>query len=413
MKSQPWAALALALLAFSPMRARAQADTVPAAERERVADGLDRLIRARFAHWEGVPGLRYDTAFRSYRARAGALPDRFDFDTATLAFVAGLRNGHTDFWDRWLSERHGAPLPFTIRPVQGRWIVVASEHPELRAGDEVAAIDGEPFERFFARRERYLSGSSERWRRRALTRHPYLFPAHFGLKLADGREVRVVRARPAATPAAASTEAVPNRWLAPDSVAYLRLPYFGEERYEARALQLLGSTYRGARALVLDLRGNGGGSTPWRLRKALTGGRGRRWRVQHDNARPSLLLRMAAPVVIRAARVPRFRGRIVVLTDGGCYSACEDLTGALRGLRHVTVVGDTTGGSTGQPIVTSFGNGMNARVSARRYLLPDGAPFEGAGIAPDVAVPWTVASLRDGSDPALERAAALASGVAR
>lgn len=413
MKPPHIAALGLAALALFPPSARAQADTVPAAERARVADGIDQLIRARFAHWEGVPELRYDTAFRSYRARAMALPDRFDFDTATLAFVAGLRNGHTDFWDRWLSERHGAPLPFTIRPVQGRWTVVASEHPELRAGDEVAAIDGEPFERFFARRERYLSGSNERWRRRALGRHPYLFPARFGLKLADGREVRVVRARPAATPPATPAEAVPNRWLVPDSVAYLRIPYFGEERYEKRALELVGSTYRGARALVLDLRGNGGGSTPWKLRKALTGGRGRRWKVRHDSARPSLLQRFGAPVVIRATRVPRFRGRVVVLTDGGCYSACEDLIGGMRGLGHVTVVGDTTGGSTGQPVVASFGNGMNARVSARRYLLPDGAPFEGVGVAPDVAVVRTVESLRDGSDPALERAAAVARGPLR
>lgn len=408
MKPHHIAALGLAALALFPSTARAQADTVPAAERARVADGLDRLIRARFAHWEAVPELRYDTAFRSYRVRAMALPDRFDFDTATLAFVAGLRNGHTDFWDLWLSERHGAPLPFTLRPVQGRWAVAASEHPELRAGDEVATIDGEPFERFFARRERYLSGSSERQRRRALGRHPYLFPTHFGLQLADGREVRVVRVRPATAPPAPPVEAVPNRWLVADSVAYLRIPYFGEERYEKRALELVGSTYGGARALVLDLRGNGGGSTPWKLRKALTGGRGRRWKVRHDNARPSLMQRVGAPVVIRAARVPRFRGRVVVLTDGGCYSACEDLIGGMRGLRHVTVVGDTTGGSTGQPIVTSFGNGMNARVSARRYLLPDGSPFEGVGVAPDVAVPRTVESLRDGSDPALERAAALA-----
>jgi carboxyl-terminal processing protease len=274
-------------------------------------------------------------------------------------------------------------------------------------GDEVASIDGEPFERFFARRERYLSGSSERWRRRSLTRYPYLFPARFTLKLADGRAVEVVRARTESAPAAAS-DPVPNRWLGADSVAYLRVPYFGEERYEARALELLGTRYRGARALVLDLRGNGGGDTPWKLRKALTGGRGRRWKVLHDNAPPSLLQRVGAPVVIRAARVPRFRGRLVVLTDGGCYSACEDLVGGLRGLKQVTVVGDTTGGSTGQPVVTSFGNGMNARVSARRYLLPDGAPFEGVGVAPDVLVPRTVESLRDGSDPALERATALA-----
>jgi carboxyl-terminal processing protease len=403
-----WAVLAAVCLAPAARAQTSASDTLPLAERERIAAGLDTLVRTRFAHWEAAPRAEYDARFAPYRARVPGLAGRFDFDTATMALVAGLRNGHTGFWDRWLSQRHGAPLPFELRPVEGRWGVAASAHPGLRPGDEIWTLDGEPLDAFFLRRERYISGSDARWKRRMLGRNPHLFPERFTLGLADGREVPVERRAAAAPAQEGPSDAVPNRWLVSDSVAYLRVPYFGDAKFEARALELLRTRYRGARALVLDVRGNGGGSTPWKLRKALAGGRGRRWVVQRDHAPTSLLFRMAAPVVVRAARVPRVRGPVVVLADGGCFSACEDLVGALRGLPRVTVVGDTTAGSTGQPIVLDLGDGMGARVSARRYLLPGGAPFEGVGVAPDVYAPRTLASFRDGTDPALERALAVA-----
>jgi carboxyl-terminal processing protease len=395
---------------------RAQsADTVPAAVRERVATELDRTIRRSFAHWEGAPGLDYPAAFRAYRERVAATADRREFDLATLEFVASLRNGHTDFSDRWLWERHGAPTGFLLSWLDGRWIVSQSTVAGLAAGDEVAAIDGEPFEAFFRRQARYVSASSERWARRMLSRRPYLFPERFTLTLAGGRRVEVERRSPAAQAAPASPAAgaddgaVPHRWLAPDSVAYLWIPYFGEAKYQDRALELLRTRYRGAPAMVLDLRGNGGGSTPWKLRKALGG---RRFKVLRDNARPSLLERLLVPVALRAYRAPRYRGRLVVLVNGGCFSACEDLAGSLKG-GAATLVGDTTGGSTGQPVFLELGDGMTARVSARRYALPDGTPFEGVGVAPDVVVQATPESLRAGSDPALERALALARAAVR
>ncbi|HEV2736435.1 MAG TPA: hypothetical protein VGV85_16435, partial [Longimicrobiaceae bacterium] len=127
---RPRAAFALLLLLCAPgvpgaLRAQS-ADTVPAAVRERVATELDRTVRRSFAHWEGAPELDYPAAFRAYRERAAATADRREFDLATLEFVASLRNGHTEFNDRWLWERHGAPTGFLLSWLDGRWIVSQS-----------------------------------------------------------------------------------------------------------------------------------------------------------------------------------------------------------------------------------------------------------------------------------------------
>lgn len=94
----------------------------------------------------------------------------------------------------------------------------------------------------------------------------------------------------------------------------------------------------------------------------------------------------------------------MLLVDGGCLSACEDLVGSLRGAPGVRIVGETTGGSTGQPVSLSLAEGLSLRVGARRLALPDGAPFEGLGIPPDIHAGRSIGDYRTGADPALAAA---------
>ncbi|HYW09336.1 MAG TPA: S41 family peptidase [Longimicrobium sp.] len=405
---------AAALLLASPLGAQS-ADTLPVATRERIVSELDRNVKRYFAHWEAVPDLDYPREFAAYRARAVATADRRAFDLAAMEFMAGLRNGHTGYGDQWLWERDGAPLPLRLARVEGRWAVLWSRVEGVRAGDVVESIDGESFEDFFRRNRRYVAGSSERAVRYMFGTRSFLFPPRFTLRLAGGRDVAVVRQRAASSTTPPSAPRLTHRWLVPDSVGYLRVPSFGDGAYQAAALDLLQRDFRGASALVVDLRGNGGGSTPWKLRKALMGGfRHRSRRDGPDKVRPSIFYRMAIPVVLKLYPVPTFRGDLVFLVDGGCASACEDLLLQFKDNGRAVLVGDTTFGSTGQPRFLDLGGGITAQVSARRVRFPDGAPFEGVGVAPDVYLPVTLDGLRAGSDPLPERALALIrSGAAR
>jgi carboxyl-terminal processing protease len=413
-------AAAAALLLAAPLRAQS-ADTLPAATREQIVSELDRNVKRYFAHWEAVPDLDYPREFAAYRARALATADRRAFSLASMEFMAALRNGHTGYGDQWLWERDGAPLPLRVARVEGKWAVLWSRVEGVRPGDVVESVDGEPFEDFFRRNRRYVAGSSERAVRYMFATRSFLFPPRFTLGLAGGREVAVVRRRPATaaapgpTPAPARTPALAHRWLVADSVGYLRVPSFGDKAYQAAALDLLRGEFRRASALVVDLRGNGGGSTPWKLRKALMGGFPHRSRRDGpDRVRPSLLYRMAVPVVLKLYPVPAFRGDLVFLVDGGCASACEDLLLQFKDNGRAVLVGDTTFGSTGQPRFLDLGGGITAQVSARRVRFPDGAAFEGVGVAPDVYLPVTLEGLRSGIDPLPERALSLIrSGAAR
>jgi carboxyl-terminal processing protease len=76
---------------------------------------------------------------------------------------------------------------------------------------------------------------------------------------------------------------------------------------------------------------------------------------------------------------------------------------------RAVVIGETTQGSSGNPYRADLGNGMRVSIGAVRYRFPDGRPFEGIGIVPDVPVELKVADLQNGRDAVLARAQELAS----
>lgn len=94
----------------------------------------------------------------------------------------------------------------------------------------------------------------------------------------------------------------------------------------------------------------------------------------------------------------------MLLTSPRTYSAAEDFVAAFRDMKRGRIVGEATGGSTGQPLSFPLPGGGAARVCTRHCTLASGDEFVGVGIAPDVAVTPKIADLRSGRDTVLEAA---------
>jgi carboxyl-terminal processing protease len=437
------AAGAVVLLSTGAGGAAAQtgaADTVPASERMWIAAKMLAAVETHFAHWEGVPDLDLDAAFRDYAAKAASTADRRSFSLASMEFLARLRNGHTGFSDPWLRERYGAPLGFALEEAEGGWVVRESRLAGLEPGDRVVTVDGEPVDVQVDRLLPCISASSPREAVRKLWfMGAALWPERFTLGLADGREFEVRRGGQELLPVE------PSRFEArmlDDGIAWLRIPHFETPEMEDSAIAFLAAN-AGAAALVVDVRRNGGGTTPTRLIGALMGRpyRGFAQSTSFDvglysayhrikqMVTPDALddytrgyidafagferPRLAFPGVVEHPGTPVFDGPVVILVDGGCASACEDFALPFASSGRGTLVGEPTSGSTGQPYMWSFENGMSFRVSARRVYMPDGAPFEGVGIVPDEEVRPTAEDRRRGADPVAERALEVASRAAR
>lgn len=101
----------------------------------------------------------------------------------------------------------------------------------------------------------------------------------------------------------------------------------------------------------------------------------------------------------------RFRGPVVVLTNRRTMSAGEDFVLAMRSIPGVRVIGDTTGGASGGPIVRELPNGWTYQLSEWIAYTADRRPFEGVGLVPDIALSATA---QDGdTDIVLETAHSL------
>jgi carboxyl-terminal processing protease len=193
------------------------------------------------------------------------------------------------------------------------------------------------------------------------------------------------------------------------------------------------------KCVILDVRLNGGGNTPQKLIRALMDRPYKGW-----NESTSLSFGLFAAYAQIAAHAseygldsesktfmgafadyfsrpqfsilgslvqpdhPIYTGPVFVLAGGGCASACEDFLMPLKTTGRATIIGQKTEGTSGQPFIYNFGNGMLFRVSSKRMYFPDGSQFEGAGIQPDVRVVRSAADWKSGKDPEFDQALELA-----
>ena len=150
-------------------------------------------------------------------------------------------------------------------------------------------------------------------------------------------------------------------------------------------------TGRGVAGVVLDLRGNGGGST--------------------DGAIDALgLFIPGAPLFPMKRRdgsletdrapeppnVDRWRGPVAALVDSDTASAAEMIAGALAAYHRGLTVGTTTfGKGCAQEYVDDDAHAGVLRLTTLLYALPDGTAVQRVGLTPTVRFPFATADAND------------------
>ncbi|MFN0104977.1 MAG: S41 family peptidase [Bryobacteraceae bacterium] len=429
--------LVSALIAFGVLiRAQVPGSGLPVEQRAWVASKLYASIQMFNAHSEGAPGFDLDREYRAYLKVAMEAADRRAFDLATIAFAGKLRNGHSGFYDSWLLQNHGQPLGFSLLPMTEGWVVTTSQLPGLSPGDIVVSVGGKPIENFYAENDAMLEGSSEATRRRKFCWSTHLWPERFDLVLTNGKTVSIDRGNQKLE--SAKTFPFPQGEVrTPEGIGFIRIQSFEDPAHEMSAVRRV-KQLSAAKALIIDVRGNGGGSSPTQLISTLLD---RPWRdfryttpvhIAHAGAQNQVRrafpkvqsdpylrgyldafeeFRNADVLTPGAAYSPSadaYKGKVILLVDGFCNSACEDFIQPFKSTGRGILIGEASNGSSGQPYYYDFGDGMSFRVSSKRYYLPDGNPLEGVGIRPDVEIRPSLADWRGGSDPVLAKALQLA-----
>lgn len=193
-----------------------------------------------------------------------------------------------------------------------------------------------------------------------------------------------------------------------DSVGYVRIARFDGVGW-ASDIDFAIQRLPGMRALIVDVRDNPGGNYVLATdiagrftdRSRLFGYIRRRNGAHHDDF-TGYIGETVVPSGVH------FAGRAFVLTNRRSFSSAEDFVLAMRSIPGVMVVGDTTGGATGGPIVRELANGWTYQISEWIEYTPDRVPFEGAGLSPTVYVKASPIGATHGTDAVLERTLRLA-----
>jgi carboxyl-terminal processing protease len=403
--------------------------------RMRIAASIKESVATYFAHWQAVPEIDFDKAFDDYVNEIASTDDRRSFDLATMALLAKLQNGHTDFFDMWFATHGGGGTGLQVAYQRDQWVVLTSKRSGIPPGSVIVSIDGKPIDQFYRSRSAYFVASDERGRRNMLFNFGALFAPEFQVGLRDGKVLKVVRADPGA-PLQQSKATL----KLPDDVAYHAIQSFSDPRFEKDAIDFI-KEHSTAKAIIIDVRGNHGGDTPGDLLAALVTKPYTGWvelsamsvgllkaygdmqvKVDeksdaeaygyygglHDFFHRPMLYKPGD--LIKPSSDPLYTGKLIVLADQVCASACEDFLMPLKVTSRATIIGDITYGSSGQPKVVDYGNGMVLRVGAKRMLFGDGSPFEGVGIKPDIELLPTPEQIAAHEDPVLTEAVQLAQG---
>lgn len=460
---------------------RAGAEAADAAARSAVSaadarsdlEALERLLRERYSYFD-LRGVKLTTMLR--QARKNLKGDRVDLVT----FAREIDRIMNAFGDGHSGLRGGLPpeqpgyLPFLVQQVDGgaaaflpdRSGLVDAEHPF------VTAIDGVKIERWLAAAAARGRQGSEMMRYReserglrtiGVLRRDLELPAGDTLDVelrgkggTTTKTMRLSRRKPiyGSWPRAelrAKTIERDGR-----SIGYLRIGSMMSDEQQISEMESAMRSFSETDGLVIDVRGNGGGSRqalrillPYLLapdadpvvtnvgalrlppgeapRGELLSDRGLHpidWDGYDDAERSAIadFLKTFKP----SWRLPRgkfsplhflvqrhadnenayhYDKKVCVLIDRGCYSATDIFAAAFGVLPQVTLVGETTMGGSGRARTYQLpASGLRLKLSSMASFQPNGTLFEHSGVVPDVAVEAQASDLIGETDTVLDRA---------
>ena len=372
-----------------------------------------------FANFDLVPALNWDSLYAAFIPKVMAARTTVDYYRVLQNFYLYLRDGHTAIMmpASYRKEISGR-LPLQVRWIENKVLVVENNSQRdgektIKAGAELTAINGEDVQAYIRKNVApYLHFSTPQDSTERIYRYD-LFQAKPGeqwtlsFKTPDAKPVQQ----------AFTFETFPQRLpllhfaVLPGNIGYLQLNSFGDEKI-VQQFDSVFSVLSKTSSLIIDVRNNGGGN----------GGNGFEilgYLTDKPFYTGKTMLRQYRPVgrswdgvekgsieedAWRPYKNKLYNKPVVVLTSGATYSAAEDFTATFKNMKRGIVIGEPSGGSTGQPVFFTLPGGGVGYVCSKRDFLSDGTEFVGVGIQPNIVVHPTAKSIVAGKDDILDAA---------
>lgn len=197
-------------------------------------------------------------------------------------------------------------------------------------------------------------------------------------------------------------------WL-DDGIGYFHFNSFNDMEGSAKAIDDIIAEFKDAKALIVDVRRNGGGDD--HIGKLIAGRFADKKRLymttqerngpDYDDFEPKkyFFVEPEGPI--------QFTKTVILLTNRLSISAADNFGLAMRILPHITVVGDFTSGCFADLYPVNLPNGWTVTISRNLFLDYNGFCWEGLGIPPDLKIKDDYSGVAKDTDQILESAISL------
>jgi carboxyl-terminal processing protease len=365
--------------------------------------------------------INLDSLYKSYIPRVLAVEDTYGYYQELRSFYAQLRDGHTGVaMPQELFGRAYSHPGVEASLIEGK-VILSNIYPGVELprpmvlGDEVIGINEMPVQDFIRQKVApYTSFSTPQDSIARILRYELFFgdvtePIRLEMKDKKGKRYTSSLNRQAPKGFFQSGLPVAEYKVLSGNIGYLSLNTFNDEQvlpFFNNRFEEISKTD----GLIIDLRHNGGGNGQlgFEILGQLTDKPFMQATSLFRNFNPtkrawgnSIELEENSwdwkPHKGRAYHKP-----VILLIGPSTYSAAEDFTVAFKQTRRGLIVGEATGGSTGQPYFYQLPGGGYAWVCTKRDLFNDGTDFVGTGIYPDVEVKKSLSDMQKGRDNVVE-----------
>lgn len=257
--------------------------------------------------------------------------------------------------------------PIVVQPIAN----TPASRAGLRAGDRIVTVDG------VSMKDIALQEAVTRIRGREGT------PVRLRVRRGDDEfDVSIVRARIriVAAEGPESLDAATRDELAREHIGYVRLVTFNHERADEEFDRFVAQARRsGAKALIFDMRNNGGGLLDQSIKIASRF-------LPTGEAVLHIYDRSGRRDTERATRAAKVNLPTVVLVNEFSASASEIVAGALLDHRTATIVGVRTFGKNLIQSIVDLPMNAGAAITSAKWLTPKEVDISGRGVTPEVLV---------------------------
>lgn len=260
---------------------------------------------------------------------------------------------------------------FILEPISNEWRVKNSFDEELKMGDLIVSVGGKNLNEWYQKIGKYIGAKKETSRRIKLGNMLSFFlnDKNIEVEYLDSKgslrtkNVQCLDVNNYIKLVENASITTQGYWIKENKVAYIKIPSFSSKSFEEEAIKLI-HKFKNSPSLIIDLRGNGGGRTPfdlinflmkipynsWLERSRHPEWMYKRYTNEEFKFQEDFRYTLCGPIKYYPKDIDNcYQGEIIILVDKYTASAAEDFTMPFKYHKRGTILGESTYGSTGQP----------------------------------------------------------------